>query len=70
MVRSAVGVTRTFKMEVRLHQGSAPSPFLVAVVIDRLTDEIKQESSWTMMFADDIEICSKIRQQTEETLQK
>ena len=66
MVRCAVGVTEEFKVEVGLHQGSALSPFLFAMVMDRLTDEVRQESPWTMMFADDIVICSERREQVEE----
>ena len=38
-----------------LHQGSALSPCLCAVVMDRMTDEIREEAPWTMMFADDSE---------------
>ena len=34
--RCAVGVTEKFKVEVRLHQGSALSPFLFVMVMDRL----------------------------------
>ena len=36
-----------------MHQGSALIPFLFAVVMDRLTDEVRQESPRTMFFADD-----------------
>ncbi|XP_048056909.1 uncharacterized protein LOC125274573 [Megalobrama amblycephala] len=43
---------------------------LLSVVMDRLTDEVRQESSWTMMFADDIVICSKNREQMEESLER
>ncbi|KAK2913101.1 hypothetical protein Q8A73_007214 [Channa argus] len=70
VVRCAVGVTEEFKVEVGLHQGSALSPFLFALVMDRLTDEVRQESPWTMMFADDIVICSESREQVEENLEK
>ena len=53
-------------MEVGLDQGFALSPFLFDIV---MTDEIRQESPWTMMFADDIVICSDSRQQMEEHLE-
>ncbi|KAK3508090.1 hypothetical protein QTP70_013444 [Hemibagrus guttatus] len=65
VVRCAVGQTEEFKVEVGLHQGSALSPFLFAIVMDQLSEEVRQESPWTMMFADDIVICSESREQVE-----
>ncbi|KAK3531995.1 hypothetical protein QTP86_002262 [Hemibagrus guttatus] len=70
VVRCAVGQTEEFKVEVGLHQGSALSPFLFAMVMDQLSEEVRQESPWTMMFADDIVICSESREQVEENLEK
>ncbi|XP_051788831.1 uncharacterized protein LOC127529414 [Erpetoichthys calabaricus] len=70
VVRSMVRVTDAFNMEVGLHQGSDLSPFLFVMVMDRLTDEIRQESPCTMMFADDIVICSDSREQVKETLER
>ena len=69
-VRCAVGITEGFKVEVRLHQGSALSPFLFAMVMDRLTDEVRQESPWNMMFADDIVIFSESKEQVERSLER
>ncbi|KAK3506797.1 hypothetical protein QTP70_028366 [Hemibagrus guttatus] len=70
VVRCAVGQTEEFKVEVGLHQGSALSPFLFAIVMDQLSEEVRQESPWTMMFADDIVICSEIREQVEENVER
>ncbi|KAK3523572.1 hypothetical protein QTP70_002481 [Hemibagrus guttatus] len=70
VVRCAVGQTEEFKVEVGLHQGSALSPFLFAMVMDQLSEEVRQESPWTMMFADDIVICSESREQVEENLER
>ncbi|KAK3524735.1 hypothetical protein QTP86_001889 [Hemibagrus guttatus] len=65
VVRCAVGQTEEFKVEVGLHQGSALSPFLFAMVMGQLSEEVRHESPWTMMFADDIVICSESREQVE-----
>ncbi|KAK3543129.1 hypothetical protein QTP70_011665 [Hemibagrus guttatus] len=70
VVRCAVGQTEEFKVEVGLHQGSALSPFLCAIVMDQLSEEVRQESPWTMIFADDIVICSESREQVEENLER
>ena len=43
VVRCAVGTRESFKVKVGLHQGSALSPFLFAVIMDRLTDEARRE---------------------------
>ncbi|KAK3511648.1 hypothetical protein QTP70_014584 [Hemibagrus guttatus] len=70
VVRCAVGQTEEFNVEVGLHQGSALSSFLFAIVMDQLSEEVRQESPWTMMFADDIVICSESREQVEENLER
>ncbi|KAK3566841.1 hypothetical protein QTP86_004554 [Hemibagrus guttatus] len=70
VVRRAVGQTEEFKLEVGLHQGLALSPFLFAMVMDQLSEEVRQESPWTMMFADDIVICRESREQVEENLER
>ncbi|KAK3542543.1 hypothetical protein QTP86_028679, partial [Hemibagrus guttatus] len=70
VVRCAVGQTEEFTVEVGLHQGSALSPFLFAMVMDQLSEEVRQESPWTMMFTDDIVICSESREQVEENLER
>ena len=43
-VRCAVGVTEGFEVKVGLHQGSALSPCLFAMVIDRMRDDIREEA--------------------------
>ncbi|KAK3512852.1 hypothetical protein QTP70_028924 [Hemibagrus guttatus] len=70
VVKCAIGQTEEFKVEVGLHQGSALSPFLFAMVMDQLSEEVRQESPWTMMFADDIVICSESREQVKQNLER
>ena len=69
VVRCAVGTTENFKVKVELHQGSALSPFLFAVIMDRLTDEVRRKPPWTMLFADDIVICEETREEVERRLE-
>ena len=65
VVRCAVGTTESFKVKVGLHQGSALSLFLFAVIMDRLTDKVRREPPRTMLFADDIVICKETREEVE-----
>ena len=69
VVRCAVGTTESFKVKVGLHQGSGLSPFLFAVIMDRLTDEVRKESPWTMLLGDDIVICKETREEVEQRLE-
>ena len=48
--------------------GPALSPFLFAVIMDRLTDKVRRESPWTMLFADGIVICEETREEVERRL--
>ena len=64
-----IGTTERFKIKVGLHQDSALSAFLFAVIMDRLTDEVRREPSWTMLFADDIVICEQTREEVEQRLE-
>ncbi|KAL6532678.1 hypothetical protein OROHE_014100 [Orobanche hederae] len=53
-VRTNVGRTEEFPITIGVHQGSALSPFLFAIVMDELTRGIQTDVPWCMMFADDI----------------
>ena len=37
--------------------------------MDRLTDEVRREPPWTMLFADDIVICEETREEVEQRLE-
>ena len=69
-VRCAVGVTDAFKVEVGLHQGSALSPFLFVMIMDRLTEEVRKKPPWTMLFADDVVLTSGCKRKGEQDLEQ
>ncbi|KAK3527894.1 hypothetical protein QTP86_010986 [Hemibagrus guttatus] len=53
------------------HPGkAAPRPRGRPWLMDQLSEEVSQESPWTMMFADGIVICSESREQVEENLER
>jgi len=64
-VRSTCGETENFAVTVGVHQGSALSPFLLLVVLECLTKEIRREAPWEMLFADDVVINTKTREEAE-----
>ena len=68
-VRSAAGLTKEFKVGVGLHQGSALSPFLFAIIIDRLMKNVSKDTSWDMLFADDIVLSRQNHRELEEDLE-
>lgn len=55
---------------MRLHRASALSLFLFAMVMDGLTDKVRQKSPWILMFAVDFEICKESNEQIEEILER
>lgn len=46
------------------------SAFVIAMVMDRLRDEVRQEPPWTIMFADDIIIYVERKERMEENLER
>ena len=67
-VRSTAGLTEEFKVGVGLHQGSALSPFLFSITMDRLTKDIRKDAPWDMIFADEIVLSRQNHRKLEEDL--
>ena len=52
-VRTIEGLSREFEIGVGLHQGSALTPLLFAVIINVLSEHLRAENLWELLFADD-----------------
>ncbi|XP_075093167.1 uncharacterized protein LOC142177455 [Nicotiana tabacum] len=68
-VRTAGGDSDYFPIITGLHQGSAFSPFLFALVMDAITHHIQGEVPWCMLFADDIVLIDETRRGVSERLE-
>ena len=69
-VNSSVGMSEGFPVRVGLHQGSALSPYLFDLIIDVVSEEVRGEPPWCMLFADDIVLVGKTREELSEELTK
>ena len=66
MVRTRYGKTDAFEVKVGLHQGSALSPFLFAVVMDVLSEDVREAMLWDLLFADDLVITAETMEELQE----
>ena len=58
-VKEVTGTSEPIAEEVGLHQESAFSPFLFAIMMDSLTENIRKEAPRQMVFADDVVLCAR-----------
>ncbi|GJV26192.1 retrovirus-related pol polyprotein LINE-1 [Tanacetum coccineum] len=58
-IRTSIGYTEFFPVDVGLHQGSAISPYLFALILDELSRGIQKDIPWCLIFADDIVLVSE-----------
>ena len=68
-MRSAAGLTEEFKVDVELHQGSALSLFIFAIIMDKLTEDIRKDAPWDILFADDIVLSRQNHRNLEDDLE-
>ena len=65
-VRTIEGLSREFEIGVGLHQGSAR----IALIIDVLSEHLRAENLWELLFADDLAIMADSEEQLQERLLK
>ncbi|PAV80269.1 hypothetical protein WR25_23864 [Diploscapter pachys] len=69
-VRSVAGTTRPFEVTVGVHQGSAISPLLFILCLDRITRDIQGELPWTRLYADDLVLARSTRDELKKDLKR
>ena len=69
-VRCAVGKTPRFKVKVGVHQGTALSPFMFVTVKVYLTDGVKLEAPWNIVFVDNLVLVYETREEAEEAMER
>jgi hypothetical protein len=61
--------TNDFPINIRLHQGSALSPCLFALVMDEVTKNIQGSIRWCMLFVDDVVLMDESRTGVDQKLE-
>ena len=68
-VRSVVGTTEQFEVKVGLHQGSTLSPYIFDLLMDVIVADIKDQVPWSVLFADDVVLVTRTREEAERKLE-
>lgn len=69
-VRTPVGDTHYFPVEIGLHQGSALSPLLFALILDVVTRDVQDGAPWCMFFVDDIVLMAESQRELNTKLEQ
>ena len=65
-----MGKTDDFMVEVELHQGSALSPLIFNIVYDVITENVREEPPWCLIYADDLVVVAESRVEVERKLEE
>ena len=68
-VRSSLGETEKLEVKVGLHQGSTLSPFLFNIVMEVMTDGVREGAPLCIMYADDVVLCAETKVELEQRLE-
>ena len=53
-VKSKRGISEHFEVRIGLHQGSALSPFLFIMLVDTISEDVRTELPWELLYSDDL----------------
>jgi hypothetical protein len=68
-VRTSDRCTNDFSINIGLHQGSALSSYLFALMIDEVTRDIQGGIPWCMLFVDDVVLVEESRTGVDQKLE-
>ena len=68
-VRTCGGLTDEFSIIIGLHQGSALSHFLFAIIMDEITKSIHEDIPWCMLFVNDIVLIDETKERVNKKLE-
>jgi hypothetical protein len=68
-VRTSDGDTNDFSINIVLHEASALSPYLFALVMDEVTRDIQGGIHWCILFADDVVLVDESRTGVDQKLE-
>ena len=51
-VKSKRGISEQFEVGIGLHQGSALSPFLFIMLVETISQDVRTELLWELLYAD------------------
>jgi hypothetical protein len=68
-VRTSDRDTNDFPINIGLHQGSALSPYLFALLMDEVTRDIQDGITWCMLLADDVVLVDESRTGVDQKLE-
>jgi len=58
-VECSIGNTGKLKIRVGVHQGSCLSPLLLIIVMNAMSEHVRREVPWDMLYADDLNVAHK-----------
>ena len=68
-VKSKRGTSEHFEVGIGLHQDSALSPFLFIMLVDTISQDVRNELPWELLYADDLTIIDVTSTDTQNRLE-